>query len=56
MTKGTVLICPVCKEKNSLTPYMGGQFGTSICKACGYIGAIILEEEKEEQNEGDENL
>jgi transposase-like protein len=37
--------CPTCKEKNSMTPYMGLQFGKYICKKCEYIGAIVLEEE-----------
>jgi len=35
-------ICPVCKSKNSMTPYTG-IFGKYLCKKCGYIGAIVLE-------------
>ena len=36
--------CPNCKSSN-ITPYVGGQFGTYDCKKCGYVGAILIEEE-----------
>jgi ribosomal protein S27AE len=36
--------CPVCKDKNSMAPYMGLQFGKWVCKKCGYVGVIVLEE------------
>ena len=39
-----VLKCPSCK-KDAVTPYMGGQFGKYICKNCGYIGALVIEED-----------
>lgn len=37
-----VLKCPVCKSED-ITTYMGGQFGTYICKKCGYIGPLVIE-------------
>ncbi|MFH1332168.1 MAG: hypothetical protein ABIH63_02685 [archaeon] len=39
-----VLKCPKCKSED-ITLYMGAHFGKYICKKCGYIGALILEEE-----------
>ena len=36
--------CPVCKSKN-VTLYMGGQMGKWKCKKCGYVGALIVEED-----------
>ncbi len=37
--------CPNCGSTD-VTLYLGGQFGTYICKNCGYIGPLILEEDK----------
>jgi hypothetical protein len=39
------MICPHCLEE-SLTPYMGGQFGTYFCKSCEYIGAVYFEKDE----------
>jgi predicted Zn-ribbon and HTH transcriptional regulator len=36
--------CPQCKSKN-IDLYMGGQFGKYQCKDCGYVGAIVIEED-----------
>ncbi len=44
MTLLRVQKCPVCKIP-SLVPYMGGQFGKSECKKCGYIGALVIEQD-----------
>ena len=38
--------CPICKAKNSMTPYMGLQFGKYICKKCSYVGSLVIEEGK----------
>ncbi|MDP7181492.1 MAG: hypothetical protein QF486_02845 [Candidatus Woesearchaeota archaeon] len=37
-----MLQCPVCKSFD-ITLYMGGQFGKYQCKACGYVGALVIE-------------
>ncbi|MBI4439636.1 hypothetical protein HY638_01580 [Candidatus Woesearchaeota archaeon] len=37
-----IYICPECRSKGSMTPYMG-VFGKYLCKKCGYIGSIFLE-------------
>ena len=36
--------CPHCKSSN-ITLDMGGQSGKYICKDCGYVGSLIIEEE-----------
>lgn len=40
-----VLKCPECKSEE-IVEYMGGQFGKWQCKKCGYVGVIVIEEEK----------
>ena len=37
--------CPICKS-SKITNYMGAQFGKYECKKCGYVGVLILEENK----------
>ena len=37
--------CPTCRSVD-ITYYMGGQFGKYACKKCGYIGPLILEDDK----------
>ncbi|MFH1210669.1 MAG: hypothetical protein V1645_02020 [archaeon] len=44
-----VLKCPVCKSEE-ITTYMGGQFGKYICKKCGYIGPLVIEEPNKQSN------
>ncbi|MBW3012917.1 hypothetical protein KY340_01810 [Candidatus Woesearchaeota archaeon] len=39
--------CPVCKSTDVMF-YMGGQFGQYKCKNCGYVGALVIEEEIED--------
>ena len=39
------LKCPSCKSTD-VTPYMGFQFGKYLCKQCGYIGNLIIEDNK----------
>ena len=39
--------CPQCKSTN-VTLYMGGHFGKYLCKKCGYVGPLIIEEPDEE--------
>jgi predicted RNA-binding Zn-ribbon protein involved in translation (DUF1610 family) len=42
-----VQICPYCKSKN-IGLYMGGQTGIQYeCKACGYVGPIVIEQDIE---------
>lgn len=43
MKKLKIKKCPACKSTN-ITLYMGGHFGTYLCKKCGYTGPLILEE------------
>lgn len=45
MKKIKMKICPACKSTN-ITLYMGGHFGTYLCKECNYTGPLILEEKK----------
>lgn len=40
-------ICPVCKS-TKINYYAGALTGQYHCDECGYIGAIILEEEIED--------
>ncbi|HIG93839.1 MAG: hypothetical protein QT02_C0004G0028 [archaeon GW2011_AR9] len=42
--------CPSCKS-TKVTLYMGGQFGKYICKNCGYVGNLILEEVRSKPKE-----
>ena len=37
------MYCPKCKQQ-TLTLYMGGNFGTYLCKTCEYIGPLFIEE------------
>ncbi len=37
--------CPMCR-KDGMTLYMGFQFGKYICKDCGYVGSLVIEEYK----------
>ena len=37
--------CPMCKS-SSITLYMGFQFGKYQCKKCGYVGSLIVDDEK----------
>jgi len=39
--------CPVCKKINIMLD-LGGQTGKYRCKDCGYVGALIIEEDIEE--------
>jgi len=36
--------CPVCREE-ALKLFIGGQTGQFECKACGYIGPLIVEKD-----------
>jgi len=38
-----VLKCPKCKSEE-VTLYMGAHFGKYMCKKCGYVGVLIIEE------------
>ncbi|MCD4666346.1 hypothetical protein K8R47_00885 [archaeon] len=40
----TILKCPVCRSSDIIL-YMGGQMGQYECKKCGYVGALIIEED-----------
>jgi predicted RNA-binding Zn-ribbon protein involved in translation (DUF1610 family) len=43
----SVLICPQCNSTN-VTYYMGLKTGVQYqCKECGYVGAFIIEWDKE---------
>ena len=42
--------CPECRSAE-LELYMGGQFGKYRCKSCGYIGALVLEQDMPELEE-----
>ena len=37
--------CPKCGSED-ISTYLGGQTGQYECKNCGYLGAMIIEEEK----------
>ncbi len=37
------MYCPKCKQQ-TLVPYMGWNFGTHLCKTCGYIGPLFIED------------
>jgi len=41
-------MCPKCRSKE-IDLYMGGNFGQYQCNKCGYIGALVLEEETEKK-------
>jgi len=43
-----ILKCPHCKSHN-ITLDTGGQTGKYICKDCGYIGGLVIEEDVEEK-------
>jgi Zn ribbon nucleic-acid-binding protein len=38
--------CPNCKS-DDVEIYMGGMFGKYQCNNCGYLGALIIEENDE---------
>jgi len=38
----SVQVCPVCQSEN-LTPWAGGLSGETLCKECGYHGALVIE-------------
>lgn len=38
-----VLKCPSCKSEE-VTLYMGAHFGKYLCKKCGYVGVLVIEE------------
>ncbi|MCX8202116.1 MAG: hypothetical protein N3H84_08475 [Candidatus Caldarchaeum sp.] len=41
--KAAVQVCPAC-GKAELDLYLGGYLGKIfICRACGYIGALVIE-------------
>lgn len=40
--------CPRCRSGN-ITTYMGMQFGKYFCKKCGYVGALIFEDDVEQK-------
>ncbi len=43
----SVLVCPQCNSTN-VTYYMGLKTGVQYqCKECGYVGAFIIERDKE---------
>lgn len=43
-----VLVCPQCNSVN-ITYYMGLKTGVQYqCKECGYIGAFIIEKDREQ--------
>jgi len=37
--------CPKCGSED-ISLFLGGQFGKYKCKKCGYIGPMIIEEDK----------
>jgi hypothetical protein len=39
-----ILVCPVCR-KGRLEMYAGWVTGSYICKKCGYIGSLVIEED-----------
>lgn len=36
--------CPECRS-SELELYLGGQFGKYRCRSCGYIGALVVEQD-----------
>ncbi len=48
--------CPVCGS-TQITLYMGGTTGYRYqCKKCGYVGALIIEEDLDKNDNNDNNL
>lgn len=43
-----VLKCPVCRSEE-ITIYMGAHFGKYLCKKCGYIGPLVIDEDKKKR-------
>ena len=50
MRKVKIKKCPACKSAN-ITLYMGGYFGKYLCKDCGLVTSIVLEEDIEYKKE-----
>jgi len=47
--------CPFCKS-SSITLYMGFQFGNYQCKKCGYVGSLVIDDNKKLDKKGREIL
>jgi ubiquinone/menaquinone biosynthesis C-methylase UbiE len=52
-----VTLCPACKELNSMTPYMGLEFGKFVCKRCGFVGMKFeQDDEMKKDSEKDKEI
>lgn len=50
-----MLRCPVCKS-SSVTLQIGFEIGNYQCKKCGYVGSLIIDDNKKLDQKGKEIL